>query len=84
VPPVEKSEETLRHLVSFRISEADYQVLLEACKRMKVGSISQVAREIICAFLSAEHDTQKLALSRSLRKVERDLTELLEELRSVK
>jgi hypothetical protein len=51
---------------------------------MKMRSISEVAREIICGFLNGGHDVQKLALARNLRRLGREINELLGELQSLK
>ena len=71
----------LSRLISFRISEEDYQVLLNSRQEMNVGSASEAAREMICVFLRTGGDIRRLRLARSLRKIEGDLTELTRELR---
>lgn len=74
-------QKTLNRLISFRMSEADYQTLLESRQDMRVGSASEVAREMVCAFLRTGGDIRKLGLAGSLRRIEEDMTELRGELR---
>jgi len=76
-----ESTKRLSRLISFRISEEDYQVLLDSRQEMNVGSASEAARKMICVFLKAGGDFRRLRLARSLRKIEGDMTELREELR---
>ncbi|HEY7337724.1 MAG TPA: hypothetical protein VH639_22720 [Bryobacteraceae bacterium] len=76
-----ESTKTLNRLISFRISEDDYQVLLDSRENMNAGSVSEAAREMVCAFLRTGGDLRKLGLADSLRKIEGDMTELRGELR---
>jgi|SRR6516164_221341 hypothetical protein len=80
-PSVE--QKTLDRLISFRLSEADYQVLLESRKEMNVRTVSQAAREMVCAFLHDGESIRKLALAGSLRKIEGDIIELTGKLRKL-
>jgi hypothetical protein len=81
VSPSLEPQKPLSRLISFRLSDADYQILLESRKEMKVSTVSQAAREMVCAFLRTGGDIRKLALAGSLRKIEGDMTELRGELR---
>jgi len=78
-----ESTKRLSRLISFRISEEDYQVLVDSRQEMNVGSASEAAREVICVFLRTGGDFRKLGLARSLRKIEGDMTEMKGELRRV-
>jgi IS1 family transposase len=80
-PVSREPHKPLSRLISFRISEADYQTLLESRQEMKAGSVSEVAREMVCAFLRTGGDIRKLGLAGSLRRIEGDMTELRGELR---
>jgi IS1 family transposase len=71
----------LSRLISFRISEADYKTLLESRQEMKAGSVSEAAREMVCAFLKTGGDIRKLGLEGSLRRIEGDMSDLRSELR---
>jgi hypothetical protein len=80
VPP----NKTLSRLISFRLSETDYQVLLGCRKEMHVNTVSEAAREMVCAFLKTGGDLRKLALAGSLRKIEGNMLELRGQIRRLK
>jgi hypothetical protein len=71
-PVSREPHKPLSRLISFRISEADYQTLLESRQEMKVGSASEAAREMVCAVLRTGGDIRKLGLEESLRRIEGD------------
>lgn len=77
-----ESTNNLSRVISFRISEEDYKVLLDSQQEINAGSPSEAAREIISVFLRTGGDFQKLGLAKSLWKVEEDMTELRGKLRT--
>lgn len=66
----------MSRLISFRISESDYQTLLDSREELKVASASEAAREMVCAFLRTGGDIRKLGVANSLRRIEGDMTQL--------
>jgi hypothetical protein len=83
MPLSREPQKTLNRLISFRISESDYQTLLGSCEEMRVASVSEAAREMVCAFLRTGGDVRKLGLAGSLRRIEGDMTELRGELKKL-
>jgi hypothetical protein len=68
-------------MISFRVSEDDYNKLVTICQTASNGTASRAARAIVCAFLKTGGDARRLALSVSLQKLEGSMTELSKELR---
>jgi hypothetical protein len=83
MPLPRQPQRTLSRLISFRISESDYQTLLDSREELKVASVSEAAREMVCTFLRTGGDIRKLGLASSLRRIEGDMTELQGELKKL-
>jgi hypothetical protein len=71
-------------MISFRISEDDYQLLLQSSRQINVGTASLAAREMVCGFLRSGGDLRGVRAADSLKKIEDAMSELKGQLRSLK
>ena len=68
------------HIISFRLADDTYRELIRTCEETQVGTPSELVRTMVCALLSSSGDTNELALSFVLKKLDGSMTDLKREL----
>jgi predicted DNA-binding protein len=78
-----KGSKTSSHVVSFRLSNEAYRGLLRVSNNLTGSTPSELAREMVFAYLETDGDVEELALSLAIRRLDGSLVGLIKEVKQL-
>jgi len=79
----EKGAKTGSHVVSFRLAGDAYKGLQRVCNSLNDTTPSELAREMVFAYLETDGDVEELALALAIRRLDGSLVGLTKEVKQL-